>query len=194
MPTPERTNLSEIVAAAQEILEAAGLTGLTMAAVAQRVGVRSPSLYKRIGGRNELLGLVAEATVLDLGDRLEAVVGHAHDGARGPRAALADLGRAYRRFAKERPAAYQLIFAQEPAAARPRPELLAQAAAPALAVTERLAGPEHSLDAARLVTAWAHGFVSMELGGAFRLGGDVERAFEYGLAVLVDALDDTHGW
>ncbi|HBF81970.1 MAG TPA: TetR family transcriptional regulator, partial [Streptomyces sp.] len=39
-----------------------------------------------------------------------------------------------------------------------------------------------ALDAARLVTAWATGFIEMEISGAFRLGGDVDRAFEYGLA------------
>lgn len=43
-----------------------------------------------------------------------------------------------------------------------------------------LAGPEHALESARLVVAWAHGFVSMELAGAFRLGGNVDTAFALG--------------
>ena len=34
---------------------------------------------------------------------------------------------------------------------------------PLLALAERLVGPERTLEAARLVTAFAHGFVSMEL-------------------------------
>ena len=38
------------------------------------------------------------------------------------------------------------------------------------------------------MTAFAHGFVSMELTGAFRLGGDVDAAYRYGVDVLVDAL------
>jgi hypothetical protein len=38
------------------------------------------------------------------------------------------------------------------------------------------------------VTAWANGFIGMELAGAFRLGGDVDRAFEYGIAHLVEAI------
>lgn len=194
MPTPERTNQSEIVAAARAILEESGLSGLTMAAVAARVGVRAPSLYKRLGGRDELLGLVADATVQDLGERIAAAadaakIDGAHDGGlRDQREALTAVVRAYRAFAKERPAAYQLVFMQAPPEAQPRPESLAGAIAPALDITERLVGKDRALDAARLVTAWVHGFVSMELSGSFRLADGVEGAFEYGLAVLADSL------
>ena len=52
----------------------------------------------------------------------------------------------------------------------------------------RSPGPDHALEAARTVTAWAHGFISMELAGAFRLGGDVEAAFTFGVTRLADAL------
>ena len=51
-----------------------------------------------------------------------------------------------------------------------------------------LAGPEHALDAARTVTAWASGFQRMELSGAFQLGGSVSDAFEFGLQALVTGL------
>ncbi len=49
-------------------------------------------------------------------------------------------------------------------------------------------GPERTLEAARLMTAFAHGFVSMELTDQFRYGGDVDEAYRYGVDVLVDAL------
>jgi Tetracyclin repressor-like, C-terminal domain len=52
-------------------------------------------------------------------------------------------------------------------------------------------GSERALEAARLVTAFAHGFVLMELTGAFRLGGDVDEAYRYGVGVLVDALRES---
>ena len=80
-----------------------------------------------------------------------------------------------------------------PVGSRPPAELTAAAAEPLTRVTERLVGPERALEAARLVTAFAHGFVSMEITGAFRLGGDVDEAYRYGVGVLVDALTDQRG-
>ena len=56
---------------------------------------------------------------------------------------------------------------------------------------ERLAGKDHALEAARTVVAWANGFIAMELAGAFRLGGDVNRAFDYGIDRLATAIDAT---
>lgn len=50
-----------------------------------------------------------------------------------------------------------------------------------LRIARDLAGEEDALSAARLLTAWAVGFVQMELAGAFQLGGELDEAFEYGL-------------
>lgn len=59
---------------------------------------------------------------------------------------------------------------------------------PVLRVATELAGPDHALDAARTVTAWASGFLRMELAGAFQLGGNVTQAFEFGLQTLISGL------
>jgi hypothetical protein len=50
------------------------------------------------------------------------------------------------------------------------------------------AGPHHALEAARTVVAWATGFISMELADAFRMGGDVDRAYTIGMERLADAI------
>jgi len=55
-------------------------------------------------------------------------------------------------------------------------------------VAANLAGEQHVLEAARTITAWANGFISMELAGAFKLGGNIDRAYEFGIACLADAL------
>jgi len=184
MPTPDRTSLDEIVQAGHDILESAGIARLTMQAVADRVGVRPPSLYKRVRSRDDLVGLIAEATARDLGELVASVVASGD-----PRRDLAELARALRAFAHARPAGYQLIFTPGPDIARPSLDALARATAPVLRVAADLAGEQHMLEAARTITAWANGFISMELAGVFELGGDIDRAFEFGIACLTDALD-----
>lgn len=183
MPTPDRTSLDEIIQAGREILESDGVTRLTMQAVADRVGVRPPSLYKRVRSRDDLIGLIAGATVRELGERL-AAVGDTADRRRD----LAELLRAFRAFAHERPAGYRLIFAPGPDVAKPSIDSLTRAVAPVMKVVAELAGPSQVLEAARLVTAWANGFISMELAGVFSLGGDIDRAYEFGIARLTDGL------
>ena len=54
-----------------------------------------------------------------------------------------------------------------PPGSRPTADSTAEAAAPLLAVTKRLVGPDRALEAARVITAFAHGFVSMELAERF---------------------------
>jgi AcrR family transcriptional regulator len=184
VPTPERTTIDQIVLAGRELLEQGGLTSLTMQAVATRVGVRAPSLYKRVRDRDALVTLVAEASIDDLRERLVAAVGDSGD----PGEALIRLARALRVFAHERPAAFALTFGSGPAGVVVKPESYRRASAPVLDVAARLAGDRTALDAARLITAWANGFIMMELTGAFQLGGDVDRAFEWGVQRLVEAI------
>ena len=186
MPAPERTSRAAIIEAARDLVEQGGADAVTMNAVAARVGIQAPSLYKRLKGRMELLSLAAEATVDDLAIRLAIARREAGEG--DARTALLSLARALRAFAHERPGGYGLVFGPLPATARPRLDALRRAGAPVLDVTRELAGEEHALDAARTVTAWANGFILMELAGAFQLGGDVDAAFEWGVERIADAV------
>jgi len=151
-----------------------------MQAVALAVGVRAPSLYKRFPDREALLEAVAGSVAADLAERLVEA-----DRGASAQAALAGMARAYRAFAHAGPHAYALLFA---AAAGPSVAARAAAVTPVLARLTQLAGARQALPAARMLTAFLHGFVSMELAGAFRLGGDVDEAFEYGLATLLGAI------
>jgi hypothetical protein len=46
-------------------------------------------------------------------------------------------------------------------------------------------GKAHALRAARTVTAFVHGYVTMETTGAFRLGGNVDRDFSRALDAVL---------
>ena len=183
MPTPARTSLDEIVRAGRDIVEGHGLAGLTMQRVADAVGVRAPSLYKRLESREHLVRLVVEDVARDLSAQLDAVSVNGD-----PRRELRAQADAFRAFARAHPESYALVFARLPEAARPDPEHLRQASEAVVRVARALAGPEHALAAARTFVAWANGFVSMELAGAFRLGGDVDEAYRFGVDRLADAL------
>ena len=176
MPTPDRTSLDAIVAAASDLLEKDGLAGLTMNAVADRVGVRAPSLYKRVQGRDQLVQLVAEATLTEVAIRLDA----AKD--------AVELANIFRAFGRERPAAFQLVMT--PGAGTPSADVEygRRATEAILRVATELAGEQHALEAARMFTAWAAGFISMELNGNFRLGGDIESAWQFGVAHIIAAM------
>ena len=185
MPTPARTSIEEIVGAARDILDSDGQTGLTMQAVAARVGVRSPSLYKHVRSRDDLVGLVATSVARELAARLDgAVAGTAADA----REQLIELSHRLRRYAHAQPEQYRLLFAPASEAGRATPEALAASVAPLIDITTRLAGPERALEAARTATAWATGFIAMEFAGAFQLGGDVDDAYDYGITRIADAL------
>lgn len=183
MPTPARTSLEAIVSAGREALAAGGLDALTMQHVATAVGVRAPSLYKRVRDRSDLIRLVVEDLLRDLTNTLDAAASTGD-----PTLDLRALARAFRTFARLQPNGFGLLFSPLPEASAPDPELVVLGSAPVLRSVEALVGAEQALPAARTVTAWATGFVRMELAGAFQLGGDVDAAFEYGIEHLVIAL------
>lgn len=183
MPTPARTSLAEIVAAGRSILESEGLDALTMQRVAGVVGVRAPSLYKRVRSRGELISLVVEDVARELST---TVAGSARSGDRVRD--LHAIARAFRRFGLDHPRSFALIFGPLPEDVRPGLDAVAPATQAVLAIAADLAGPERALEGARTVVAWAYGFVSMELAGAFRLGGDIEAAFDFGVEHLALAL------
>ncbi len=183
MPAPSRTSLEAIVSAGRDAVASGGIEALTMQAVAQQVGVRAPSLYKRVRNRSALVRLVVEDALRELGATLDAA---ARTG--DPVTDLRALARAFRAFAHAQPNLFALLFVSVPDGSRPDTGLLANASSPVLRTAERLAGPDAALPAARTITAWAVGFVQMELAGAFQLGGDVEEAFEYGIGRLAAAL------
>lgn len=239
MPAPERTSNAAVLAAARSLVEEFGPAGLTMQAVADRVGVRPPSLYKRVRDRDELVRRVVTATVEELGARLAAVAAVQEPAATvestaaitpdaavaaldaaapvsaSPTAALASaepappagvststaphsdqdarrllatLARALRAFAHEHPACFSLALGPLTPAQRPPVELLQRASAPVLTVASQLTGPAHALHAARTLTAWANGFLLMELAGSFRLGGEVDAAYEWGLQRVIASI------
>lgn len=186
MPAHSHTSTAAIVAAGRHLLEERGIDALTMHDVANAVGVRAPSLYKRVRGRSDLFRLILE----DVADELTSAL----DAAASSGDAVADLRAmtaTYRRFAHSNPVAYTLMNA--PHAVPGATARSVRSSATLLRVVAELAGPRHALPAARTIVAWAHGFITMELAGAFRLGGDIEQAWDFGLDRILAAVRCSSG-
>lgn len=184
MPAPEKTSQEAIVAAGRELVERNGISGLTMQAVAEKVGVRAPSLYKRVRNRDELMDLVVAATIEDLAQALRDAI----DGIDDPRDQLKSAAGTLRAFGRGRPKSFELIFGPAREASEGTRAARDRAVAPLLSSCSALVGQQRALDAARLVTAWANGFITMELAESFRMGGDVEGSWAWGLDRIVRAL------
>ena len=181
MPAHAQTSTDAIVAAGRRLLEERGMDALTMRDVADAVGVRPPSLYKRVRSRSDLFRLILE----DVTDELTAVL-DAATGSGDPLTDLRAMTAAYRRFAHANPVAYTLMYGpQSVPGATERSE---RSSATLLRLVTELAGPRHALPAARTIVAWANGFIAMELAGAFRLGGDVQQAWDFGLDRILAAV------
>jgi AcrR family transcriptional regulator len=179
-PAPARTSNDAIVSAARHILEADGLEAVTMRAVADAVGVRGPSLYKRVPDRAALLRAVADGVIDDLARTMARAVETGE-----PRRDVTAAVHAYRRFVLANPSGYRLLFADLPPEALPDSERIAALGGPIVVAMAGLVGEERALVAARTVVAWAHGFVTMELAGAFRLGGDLDSAYAFGVESIL---------
>ena len=183
MPTPPRTSTEEIVSAARELLESRGIEAVTMKEVAERVGVKAPSLYKRVRDRADLLHQVANGVAVELAAVLDeaATTGD-------PRRDLAALATAFRAWAHGAPAGYSLLTSPVPDEWRVDPELNVRTSAAIRRATAELVGDEQALDAARTFVAFAHGFVSLEIAATFRLGGDPSTAYDFGIETLIGAM------
>ncbi|WP_409332092.1 TetR/AcrR family transcriptional regulator [Trujillonella humicola] len=169
-----------VVRRAGALVDAHGIDALTLARLAGELGVAAPSLYKHVGGLDDLLDRMAVAATAELAARLGAA-----SRGRAGRRALEAIAEEYRRFAREHPGTYPLT-------SRPRDtdawtavadDALAAVAA-ALSGYGVGTGDVHPI---RVVRSALHGFVDLERTGGFGLPASVDESFRH----LVDALDTT---
>lgn len=173
-----------VVDAAAALADAEGLEQLTLARVAERLGIRTPSLYHHVAGLEGLRRELALLGLRELARRLErAAVGKAGE------AALVALAEAYRAFARERPGLYAATLrAPDPADAE-----LGAAAQEVLAVLLAvlaglgLAGDD-ALHAIRGLRSLLHGFAALEAAGGFGMPLDLDESFRRLLAVFIAGL------
>ncbi|WP_125776554.1 TetR-like C-terminal domain-containing protein [Antribacter gilvus] len=172
-----------VVDAAVAVVDADGPAALTLAAVAARTGVATPSLYKHVGGLGELRTLVSLRFLEELGDVVTAAgLGRSGDDA------VSALLHGWRRYVLDHPHRYAFV----PLAPLTDPVLEAAGKRvldvfAAVLAGYGLSGAE-AVHAMRRARAVVHGFASLEAAGGFAMAEDVDASFEGVVAMVVASL------
>ncbi|WP_432026589.1 TetR/AcrR family transcriptional regulator [Streptomyces sp. 1222.5] len=161
----------EIAAAARELLEESGPDRLTMRTLADRLGIKAPSLYKHFPDKHAVEVELTAQLLTETAEALEAVEARAP----GSLDALAD---AYRDHALAHPHLYRL------ATERPLPRAGLPAGLEDRAALPLLRACGGDIDLARATWAFAHGMVILEIHGRFPDDADLGAAWKRGLKAL----------
>lgn len=169
----------EVVAAAAGLADEIGYAGLTMGLLAERLGVRTPSLYKHVGGLDDLQHKLATLTMTEIGD----VIRDAVQGLAGADA-LAALLHAIRGYVTQHPGRYMATAGGGGAVLRgPDDPLLAASARVLATIAAVLRGygiAEDEMDhAIRTIRCTIHGFAMLEASGGFQWSNDPDESFEW---------------
>jgi AcrR family transcriptional regulator len=173
MPYPSKISRETIVQAAREMIEAEGLERLSINVLAEKLGVKTPSLYRYVGDKTGLLRAVNEDTIAGL----FAVLGEALSSPGPAEERLLAVALAYRQYAHQHPITYGLAFTNTIPELRPDAAEQERAALPYQALMAEVSGEADSLAALRGMLALIHGFAMLELAQQYRRGGDLDAAF-----------------
>jgi AcrR family transcriptional regulator len=181
-----------VVEAAASLADEEGLDGFTLAELASRLGVRTPSLYNHVAGLGGLRRELALLGLREMGGRIgRAAMGKTTD------EATFSVARAYRDFVKERPGLYaatvrssRLAYPDDPAFEAAESE--AFEAVLAVLASYGLRG-EEALHAARGLRSVVHGFATLEVAGGFGIPLDLDESFERLLRAFIAGLRGKRG-
>jgi AcrR family transcriptional regulator len=171
-----------VVAAGAALADEVGPANATMALLAERLGVRTPSLYKHVSSQEDLNRRIA---ALALTEAAEAI-GGAIQGYAG-RDALAAAARAFRAFVLTHPGRYAATIGLVPSG--PDDPLVAAGRRVFAGFTAVLRGypvPPSDVDhALRMLRSLFHGFATLQAANGFQWSADIDESFEW----LIDFTD-----
>ena len=180
----------DVIDAAAAIADSEGLPAASLSAVADRLGIQTPSLYNHVAGLKGLRRDLAFRAAA----RSDEALAEAIEGLQGAEA-LRAAAHAYRAFARNHPGLYaSMLPAPRPGEDDELYELLAGTVARlASAVVEAGVAPEDTIDTSRGLRAMLHGFADLEARGGFGLPVDIDASFDRAVDLFVDGLATTAG-
>lgn len=173
-----------VVRAAAEIADTYGLDALTLSLVAERLGIRTPSLYNHVAG---LAGLRRELALLCLGEVIDqlgaSVMGKSGD------AAIHALAQAYRAYVLAHPGLYATIIRAPEQADTELQQSSARLVEIILAALSAYGlRDDDAIHAVRGLRSLVHGFATLEAAGGFGLSLDRGESFRRLVAGFIAGL------
>ncbi len=180
-----RLDQPSVVEAAVKLVDEEGFEQLTLGRLAERLKVKTPSLYNHVAGLPGLRHDLALYCLRDLYDR----VTRATIGKSGPDAILA-LADAFRAYAKQTPGRYALTSQAPP----PGDPEVQEAARQVVEVILAVLAPfkldeEDAIHAIRGLRSIVQGFISLEVAGGFGIPIDTEASFHWLIHLYIDGLN-----
>ena len=176
-----------VVHAAAKIADDEGWDALTLARVAGKLRVRSPSLYNHVGGLEALRRELKLLVMRELNTALtRATIGKSRDDA------VRALAVAYRAFVKRHPGTYAATMV-----AAPKNDPAVEAAAGHIVETCLSVLSGYGLDrregihAIRAMRSAVHGFAALEIAGGFGIPLDVDKSFDWLVSSLLKGLSSS---
>ena len=174
-----------VVDAAAKLVDEEGIEQLSLGRLAERLGIRTPSLYNHVAG---LPGLKRDLALYCLRDVLNRLLRATTGKSRAE--AIFAFANAYRAYARETPGRYALTL-QAPA---PFDQELQTVSQQLIEVALAVLAPyklseEEAIHAIRSLRSIVHGFISLEVVGGFGLPVDLDASFHWLINVFVAGLD-----
>lgn len=173
-----------VLDAAIELADETSLEDLTLAALANKLGIRTPSLYNHIDGLPGLRHELAMRGVHELSQRLmRAAVG------KSGKDAMIAVAEAQRKFILENPGLYAATIKSPAQMDLFDPEYEAASQETVRIVIDTLPGDlfdeSEGIHAVRVLRSYVHGFTTLELAGGFGLPVQTDKSFHYGLNLII---------
>ena len=173
-----------VVEAAAKLVDEEGIEQLSLGRLAERLGIRTPSLYNHVAG---LPGLKHDLTLYCLHDLLDLILRSTVGKSRAE--AIFALANAYRAYAREAPGRYALTV-QAPDPGDQEVQALAQQLVDvvrAVLAPYRLS-EEVAIHAIRGLRSIVHGFISLEVAGGFAMPVDLDASFHWLINLFISGL------
>jgi len=173
-----------VVAAAAKLVDEEGIEQLSLGRLAERLGVRTPSLYNHVAG---LPGLKHDLALYCLRDVLDCITRATIGKSRAE--AIFAFADAYRAYARETPGRYAFTL-QAP---NPGDQELQAIAQQLVDVLRAVLAPyrlseEEAIHAIRSLRSIVHGFISLEMAGGFAMPVDLDASFNWLINLYIAGL------